>query len=465
MYSAKNMLGLAVLFVSASTANGESGDSQITITQAGAGFKWTMSADVAGVVAGTGDFPDISITLTGTLTSAKFTGSIGGTHNFLIKDAAGKDVAGAQTLGGAFDFDWTPSAAGIYTYYCGQHSSSMNGKITVTKPTVAKSEGSYTIEDMRAEMIEAKDYFKSYCNDSIVGSEPVKSFMTDYHFEYDGSACDGCAGYYYLFLNEGMFESDDCKECKADCEKIFGKCQLFTKGSWASGYGSCSTFAETGNCGTKTEDDALVCLMPSPIAGVLVPVVDDAVVVVSVPVVDDAVVLDTVTVVDNAVADVATVADVVTMLVKLTLAAGMDLTKLDKADFDTVAAQYLKVAAAAAAIAVDRIERVEFYVDGELIATPRGRRDRRAEGAVTMKIVFKEGYAEADAGIAAITFNRAVEAGTVAEVSVTLADGKVYETAFESVEVVVETRGLPASSSSITVGFAAVFAAAAAALV
>ena len=180
MYSAKNMLGLAVLFVSASTANGESGDSQITITQAGAGFKWTMSADVAGVVAGTGDFPDISIALTGTLTSAKFTGSIGGTHNFLIKDAAGKDVAGAQTLGGAFDFDWTPSAAGIYTYYCGQHSSSMNGKITVTKPTVAKSEGSYTIEDMRAEMIEAKDYFKSYCNDSIVGSEPVKSFMTDY---------------------------------------------------------------------------------------------------------------------------------------------------------------------------------------------------------------------------------------------------------------------------------------------
>ena len=104
----------------------------VTITQAGNARKWTMSADVDGIVTGTGNFPDISIALTDTLTSAKFTGSLGNAHNFLIKDETGTVVAGDTTKGGIFTFDWTPSAAGIYTYYCGPHSGTMNGKITVT---------------------------------------------------------------------------------------------------------------------------------------------------------------------------------------------------------------------------------------------------------------------------------------------------------------------------------------------
>ena len=91
------------------------------------------------------------------------------------------------------------------------------------------------------------------------------------------------------------------------------------------------------------------------------------------------------------------------------------------------------------------------------------RRDRRAEGEVTMKIVFKEDYTEADAEMAAATFNDAVEAGTVEKVTVTLADGTSYETTFESVEVVVEIKDIPGSSSSITGGVAAVLAAATAA--
>ena len=94
-----------------------------------------MSADVDGVVAGTGDFPDIDIALTDTLTSATFTGSLGSAHNFLIKDATGSvAVAGDTTKGGTFTFDWTPSAAGVYTYYCAPHAGNMKGKITVTAP-------------------------------------------------------------------------------------------------------------------------------------------------------------------------------------------------------------------------------------------------------------------------------------------------------------------------------------------
>ena len=126
--------------LAAGSGNGDTG--QVTITQAGNGRKWTMSADVDGVVTGTGNFPDISIALTDTLTSAKFTGSLGNAHNFLIKDETGTVVAGDTTRGGIFTFDWTPSAAGIYTYYCGPHSSTMNGKITVTT-----SAANYECED------------------------------------------------------------------------------------------------------------------------------------------------------------------------------------------------------------------------------------------------------------------------------------------------------------------------------
>ena len=166
------------------------------------------------------------------------------------------------------------------------------------------------------------------------------------------------------------------------------------------------------------------------------------------------------------------VEDVVTMVLKITLADGLDLATLSKEDFDTVKEKYQASAAAAAGIDVDMIERVEFYIDGKLIDTPTDeagsppgyegeRRDRRAEGEVTMKIVFKEDYTEADAEKAAATFNDAVEAGTVEKVTVTLADGTSYETTFESVEVVVEIKGMPGSSSSITGGVAAVLAAAA----
>jgi len=158
------------------------------------------------------------------------------------------------------------------------------------------------------------------------------------------------------------------------------------------------------------------------------------------------------------------VEDVVTMVLKITLADGLDLATLSKEDFDTIKEKYQASAAAAAGIDVDMIERVEFYIDGKLIDTPTDegeRRDRRAEGEVTMKIVFKEDYTEADAEKAAAAFNDAVEAGTVEKVTVTLADGTSYETTFESVVVVVEIKGMPGSSSSITGGVAAVLAAAA----
>ena len=118
------------------------------------------------------------------------------------------------------------------------------------------------------------------------------------------------------------------------------------------------------------------------------------------------------------------------MDLKIALAEGLDLAILSKADFDTVAAEYQASATAAAGIAVDTIERIEFYIDGKLIDTST----KRAEGKVTMKIVFKEGYTDADAEMAAAAFNGAVAAGTVAKVTVKLADGKSYETTFESVE-------------------------------
>ena len=132
--------------------------------------------------------------------------------------------------------------------------------------------------------------------------------------------------------------------------------------------------------------------------------------------------------------------DRVTMVLTITLAAGLDVATLSKADYDTVAAKYQASAAAAANIAVDKIERVEFYVDGTLIKTPTQRRDRRAEGEVTMKIIFKESYTEAEAKTAAESFNAAVAAGTVGKVTVILADGQSYETTFESVEVVVDNK-------------------------
>jgi len=154
----------------------------------------------------------------------------------------------------------------------------------------------------------------------------------------------------------------------------------------------------------------------------------------------------------------------VTMVLKITLPAGLNITALSKADYDTVVADYQASAAAAAGIAVDKIERVEFYLDGKLIETPTQRRDRRAEGEVTMKIIFKESYTEAEANTAAASFNAAVAAGTVGKVTVTLADGKSYETTFESVEVEVETTFVvTASASSITAGVATVFVVAAAA--
>ena len=130
--------------LAAGSGNGDTG--QVTITQASNGRKWTMSADIDGVVTGTGNFPDISIALTDTLTSAKFTGSLGNAHNFLIKDETGTVVAGDTTRGGIFTFDWTPSAAGNYTYYCGPHSGTMNGKITVTT-----SAANYECEDFDLE--------------------------------------------------------------------------------------------------------------------------------------------------------------------------------------------------------------------------------------------------------------------------------------------------------------------------
>ena len=106
------------------------------ITQTGDGFSWSMSASgTAGDAVATigGDaFQDIAIELSDTFTSVKFTGSLGSAHNFLIKDSNDNVVAGDTAKGGAFTFDWTPSADGVYTYYCAPHSGNMNGQITVT---------------------------------------------------------------------------------------------------------------------------------------------------------------------------------------------------------------------------------------------------------------------------------------------------------------------------------------------
>jgi len=127
----------SVLLATALAANSVSG---LTITQAGTGFDWTMSADVDGVVSGTGNWPDIAIELSDTLTSVTFTGTLGGSHNFLIKDSNGAVVAGSQAKGGAFTYEWTPSSVDgvdrVYTYYCAPHPS-MNGQITVTAAAAA----------------------------------------------------------------------------------------------------------------------------------------------------------------------------------------------------------------------------------------------------------------------------------------------------------------------------------------
>ena len=128
--------------------------------------------------------------------------------------------------------------------------------------------------------------------------------------------------------------------------------------------------------------------------------------------------------------------DVVAVVLMMTLPDDLDISTLSQADFDTVAAEYQASAAAAAGITEDQIERVEFYIDGKLIGAPTTRQIRRPEGEeVTMKIIFKDEYTEADAEKAAAAFNDAVEAGTVGKVTVTLADGKAYETTFETIEV------------------------------
>jgi len=157
---------------------------------------------------------------------------------------------------------------------------------------------------------------------------------------------------------------------------------------------------------------------------------------------------------------------VVSMVLRITLPAKLNIKALSKADYDNLVATHQASAAAAAGIDEDEIQSVAFYIDGKKIETPTQRRDRRAEGEVTMKIIFKEGYTEADARKAAASFNAAVEGGTAGKVTVTLADGTSYDVTFESAEVVVETTGvpqIPASASSITAGVATVFAVAAAA--
>jgi len=134
----------SVLLATALAANSVSG---LTITQAGTGFDWTMSADVDGVVSGTGNYPDIAIELSDTLTSVTFAGTLGGSHNFLIKDSTGSVVAGDTAKGGAFTFDWTPSADAIYTYYCAPHLGIMNGQITVTTAAAAPPVEDTTVKD------------------------------------------------------------------------------------------------------------------------------------------------------------------------------------------------------------------------------------------------------------------------------------------------------------------------------
>jgi len=95
----------------------------------------------------TATFQDIAIELSDTLTSVTFTGSLGTPHNFLIKDSDGNKVAGVDTKGGAFTFDWTPSADAIYTYYCAPHLGIMNGQITVTTAAAAPPVEDTTVKD------------------------------------------------------------------------------------------------------------------------------------------------------------------------------------------------------------------------------------------------------------------------------------------------------------------------------
>ena len=128
----------------------------------------------------------------------------------------------------------------------------------------------------------------------------------------------------------------------------------------------------------------------------------------------------------------------ITMEITIVLPAGVDIATMSKADRATTVKAFQASAAKALKIDEDKIDKIELHKDGKLIPEPTSRRDRRAGRDITMKIVFKEGaVSEADAEIAATTFNAAVKT----PVTVMLSDGTTFVATFQSAVAATGTAG------------------------
>jgi len=128
---------------------------------------------------------------------------------------------------------------------------------------------------------------------------------------------------------------------------------------------------------------------------------------------------------------------------------GLDFSNMSKEDYATTKDTYKTYAAETSGVALDEIKTINFYKEGTLIPEPTVRRGRRAAGDITMEVVFKEGYTEAEALKAAATFNAAPKT----PVTLKLADGTTYTSTFESVEV--KTEAIPFTCDKFTADYVA----------
>ena len=124
---------------------------QITITQSGRGLTWTMASGTAGVVSGSGDWPDLNliqgdvVTFNGQPGQSHWFALIAGpTHGGVNNGASIYDQGSAQS-GQAFTTTHTFTDPGTYTFYCPPHGTQgMHGRITVAKAPAETAETAAT---------------------------------------------------------------------------------------------------------------------------------------------------------------------------------------------------------------------------------------------------------------------------------------------------------------------------------